>query len=336
MNHHTIQLAHGSGGRLSAELIETFFLPFFDNAILNKLDDQAVVQLPAGRVAFTTDAFVVEPLFFPGGNIGDLAVNGTVNDICMSGATPLYLSASFIIEEGFPFDSLRTVLCAMKIASERAGVAIVTGDTKVVNKGCCDGMFITTSGIGTVADDLDISASNIRAGDVIILSGSVADHGMAVMTSRENLSIQGNIESDTASLNGLVRAMLKVSRAIHGLRDPTRGGVATTLNEFAKASRVGIEIVEELVPLKPQVRGACEMLGIDPLYVANEGKLIGAVPADSAERMVKEMRRTEEGKETVVIGRAVTDHPGLVTVKTGLGVDRILDMPLGEQLPRIC
>lgn len=336
MKHDTIQLAHGSGGRLSAELVEKFFLPFFDNTILNKLDDQAVVKLPAGRVAFTTDAFVVEPLFFPGGNIGDLAVNGTVNDVCMSGAQPLYISASFIIEEGFSFDKLRQILESMKIAAEKAGVSIVTGDTKVVNKGCCDGMFITTSGIGTVPDDLDISASNIKAGDKIILSGSVADHGMAVMTTRENLSIQTSISSDSMSLNGLVNTMLQVSRNIHAMRDPTRGGVATTLNEFARASQVGIEIVEEVIPLVPQVRGACEVLGIDPLYVANEGKLIAAVPADIAERMVAEMRRSDEGKDSVIIGEVVADHPSIVTAKTGLGVNRILDMPLGEQLPRIC
>lgn len=336
MKHDTIQLAHGSGGRLSAELVEKFFLPFFDNTILNKLDDQAVVKLPAGRVAFTTDAFVVDPLFFPGGNIGDLAVNGTVNDVCMSGAQPLYISASFIIEEGFSFDKLRQILASMKIASEKAGVSIVTGDTKVVNKGCCDGMFITTSGIGTVPDDLDISASNIKAGDKIILSGSVADHGMAVMTTRENLSIQTSITSDSMSLNGLVNTMLQVSRNIHAMRDPTRGGVATTLNEFARASQVGIEIIEEAIPLMPQVRGACEVLGIDPLYVANEGKLIAAVPPDIAERVVAEMRRSDEGKDAVIIGEVVADHPSIVTVKTGLGVNRILDMPLGEQLPRIC
>ncbi len=336
IKHETIQLAHGSGGRLSAELVEKFFLPFFANPILDKLDDQAVMNLPPGRVAFTTDSFVVDPLFFPGGNIGDLAVNGTVNDICMSGAKPLHISVSFIIEEGFPFAKLQQILCSMKTSAEKAGVSIVTGDTKVVNKGCCDGMFITTSGIGVVPDGVNISASAIMPGDKIILSGSVADHGMAVLTTRENLSIQSNIKSDSSSLNGLVESMLQANPNIHAMRDPTRGGVATTLNEFAKTSEVGIEIVEDTIPINPGVRGACEVLGIDPLYVANEGKLIATVPADLAEKTVEVMRRVDEGKESVIIGEVVADHPGIVTIQTGLGVRRILDMPLGEQLPRIC
>jgi len=332
----TIQLAHGSGGKLSAELIEQVFLPVFGNEVLDRLDDQAVLTLKGGRIAFTTDSYVVSPIFFPGGNIGDLAVNGTVNDLAMSGADPRYLSASFIIEEGFSIADLKKILAAMQEAAAIAGVTVVTGDTKVVNRGCCDSIFINTSGIGVLADGLEISGSNLQIGDKIIVSGTIGDHGMAVLTSRAGLSMQTEIVSDSAPLNGLVEAMLEVAPSIHALRDPTRGGVATTLNEFARSSKVGIEIDEHCMPVNPTVRGACEMLGIDPLFVANEGKLIAAVSAVDADELVNQMRRHEYGLQAAVIGEVVAEHAGLVALRTGLGVSRILDMPVGEQLPRIC
>ncbi len=336
MDHDTIQLAHGSGGRLSAELIDRLFLPRFGNSILNQLEDQAILDCPAGRLAFSTDSFVVDPIFFPGGNIGDLAVNGTVNDICMSGAKPLYISTAFIIEEGLSMEKLHCILVTMEQAGKEAGITVVTGDTKVVNKGGCDKIFITTTGLGFVPEGVRISAGSIQAGDKIILSGTIADHGMAVMTSRENLSFQTRIQSDTAALNGLVENMLEISHDIHALRDPTRGGIATTLNEFAKSSQIGIKLDEEKIPVTPEVRGACEVLGIDPLYVANEGKLVAAVPATKAEEILARMQQHPLGKHAAIIGQAVSDHIGLVTIKTPLGAHRIVDMPIGEQLPRIC
>jgi hydrogenase expression/formation protein HypE len=326
LDHDTIQLAHGAGGRLSSQLIETLFLPRFSNETLERLEDQALVNFPGERLAFSTDSFVVDPIIFPGGTIGDLAVNGTVNDVAMCGAKPLYLSASFILEEGLEIGTLHQVLVSMEAAVREAGVAIVTGDTKVVNHGSCDKMFITTTGIGVVDPDLNLSVKNLKVGDVIILSGTIADHGMAVLTSREGLSFQSQVESDTAALNGLVAEMVNTSRAIHAMRDPTRGGVATTLNEMAAASHRGIEILEDRLPVRPAVKGACKVLGIDPLYVANEGKLI----------VLEVMRANPLGKEAVILGSVVSEHPGLVTMKTGLGAQRIIDMPVGEQLPRIC
>jgi hydrogenase expression/formation protein HypE len=336
LEHDTIQLAHGSGGRLSADLINRLFLPRFGNDILNRLEDQAVLQMPAGRLAFTTDSFVVDPLFFPGGNIGDLAVNGTVNDICMSGAQPLYISAAFIIEEGFAMEKLHRILLAMEEAAARARVSIVTGDTKVVDRGGCDKIFINTSGLGMVPESVNISAANIKAGDKILVSGTIGDHGMAIMTSRQNLSFETRIQSDTAALDGLVGNMLQASERISALRDPTRGGVATTLNEFARSSGVGIKLFADCIPVLPEVRGACEILGIDPLYVANEGKLVVAVGAEDSDRLLEAMRAHELGKRTTIIGEAVADHPGMVTMETGLGACRIVDMPVGQQLPRIC
>lgn len=336
LDHETIQLAHGSGGRLSADLLEKLFLPRFSNETLNRLDDQAVLSMPPGRVAMTTDSFVVDPIFFPGGNIGDLAINGTVNDIAMCGAKPLYLGAAFVLEEGLPMESLHRILTAMEEAAELAGVTVVTGDTKVVNKGCCDKIFITTTGLGAVPEGLNISAANLRPGDRIILSGTIADHGMAIMTCREGLSFQSRIQSDTAPLNTLVKAMLDATSEIHALRDPTRGGLAATLNEFARSSGVGIHLYEGTTPLADDVRGACEILGIDPLYVANEGKLVAVIPAASAETVLDAMQRHPLGKEAVIIGEVVEEHAGLVTMETGLGASRIVDMPLGEQLPRIC
>ncbi|MFN2369181.1 MAG: hydrogenase expression/formation protein HypE, partial [Desulfurivibrionaceae bacterium] len=273
---------------------------------------------------------------FPGGNIGDLAINGTVNDLAMGGAKPLYLSVGFILEEGLSLATLHAILLSMEEAAWGAGVRIVTGDTKVVPRGSCDKIFINTSGIGVVPAGLELSASNLKGGDRIILSGTVADHGMAVMTSREGLSFQTDIESDTAALNSLVGDMLLVSGEIRAMRDPTRGGLAATLNEFAKASAKGIVLEQERVPINRNVQGACEILGIDPLTVANEGKLVAVVPAPAADDVVETMRRHPLGRQAVVIGEVVNEHPGVVAMKTGLGVSRILDMPVGEQLPRIC
>ncbi len=336
MEYETIQLAHGSGGRLSAELVSRFFLPRFGNETLNRLEDQAVVDFPQGRLALTTDSFVVDPLFFPGGDIGDLAINGTVNDVCMSGATPLYLAAAFIIEEGLPMATLHRVLLSMEKAAKTAGVQIVTGDTKVVNRGCCDKLFITTTGVGRVPEGVNISAANLKIGDRVILSGAIAEHGMAILTSREGLSFASRVKSDTAALNGLVEQMLHASPVIHAMRDPTRGGLATTLNEFAAASRVGIILEETAIPVRPEVRGACEVLGIDPMYVANEGKLVAVVPAEIADRVLVAMRSHPLGRKAKIIGEVVAENRGLVAMRTALGARRIIDMPVGEQLPRIC
>jgi len=336
MEYETIQLAHGSGGRLSAELVSRFFLPRFGNETLNRLEDQAVVDFPQGRLALTTDSFVVDPLFFPGGDIGDLAINGTVNDVCMSGATPLYLAAAFIIEEGLPMATLHRILLSMEKAAKSAGVQIVTGDTKVVNRGCCDKLFITTTGVGLVPAGVNISAANLKAGDKVILSGTIADHGMAILTSREGLSFASRVQSDTAALNGLVARMLQASPAIHAMRDPTRGGIATTLNEFTAASRVGIVLEEAAIPVRPEVRGACEVLGIDPMYVANEGKLVAVVPAEVADQMVAAMRSHPLGREAAIIGEVAAENRGMVVMRNALGAQRIVDMPVGEQLPRIC
>lgn len=336
MEDETIQLAHGSGGRLSAELVSRFFLPRFGNETLNRLEDQAVVDFPRGRLALTTDSFVVDPLFFPGGDIGDLAINGTVNDVCMGGATPLYLAAAFIIEEGLPMATLHRILLSMEKAAKSAGVQIVTGDTKVVNRGCCDKLFITTTGVGRVPEGVNISAANLQAGDRIILSGTIADHGMAILTSREGLSFASRVQSDTAALNGLVARMLQASPAIHAMRDPTRGGLATTLNEFAAASGVGIVLKEATIPVRPEVRGACEVLGIDPMYVANEGKLVAVVPGEAADTVVAAMRSHPLGREAAIIGEVVAENRGMVVMGNALGAQRIVDMPVGEQLPRIC
>ncbi|MHB8149045.1 MAG: hydrogenase expression/formation protein HypE [Desulfobulbia bacterium] len=336
MEYETIQLAHGSGGRLSAELVSRFFLPRFGNETLNRLEDQAVVDFPQGRLALTTDSFVVDPLFFPGGDIGDLAINGTVNDVCMSGATPLYLAAAFIIEEGLPMVTLHRILLSMEKAAKSAGVQIVTGDTKVVNRGCCDKLFITTTGVGRVPAEANISAANLQAGDTIILSGSIGDHGMAILTSREGLSFASRVQSDTAALNGLVARMLQASPIIHAMRDPTRGGLATTLNEFATASGVGIVLQEAAIPVRPEVRGACEVLGIDPMYVANEGKLVAVVPGEIAGTVVTAMRSHPLGREAAIIGEVVAENRGMVVMRNALGAQRIVDMPVGEQLPRIC
>jgi hydrogenase expression/formation protein HypE len=336
LDHDTVQLAHGAGGRLSADLIAQLILPRFRSAELARLEDQAVLDLPPGRLAFSTDTYVVSPVFFPGGNIGDLAINGTVNDVAMSGARVEALSVGFVLEEGLPLATFHRILCSMEAAAARAGVRIVTGDTKVVGRGSCDRIFINTSGVGVVPDGLNLSASALVPGDAVLLSGTLADHGMAVLTAREGLSFQSAIRSDTAPLNTLVQAILQACPQTRALRDPTRGGAATTLNEFASASQVGIKLDEGALPVRPEVRGACEILGLDPLCVANEGKLIAVVPGAAADAVLAAMREHEFGRDAVRIGTVVAGHPGRVTVVTSLGTERMVEMPIGELLPRIC
>ncbi len=335
-NHKQIVIGHGSGGKLTSQLIECIFLPAFTNPLLDKLDDQAVLQFNGSRLAFTTDAFVVTPIFFPGGDIGHLAVNGTVNDLAMSGARPLYLSAAFILEEGLPTEDLRRVVESMARAAREAGVQLVAGDTKVVNRGKGDKVFITTTGIGVVERPVTISADRARPGDKIILSGYIGDHGMAIMSQRENLEFEGVIESDTAPLHGLVAGMLEVTDQIHCLRDATRGGVATVLHEIAERSRMGMHLRETEIPVHDTVKGACEILGLDPLYVANEGKLVAIVANEVAEPVLERMRQHCFGRDARIIGEVVSDHPGMVLMRTEIGGTRILDTLFGEQLPRIC
>lgn len=334
--HERIILGHGSGGKLSAQLIENIFLPAFRNPILDKLDDQAILQINGTRLAFTTDAFVVTPLFFPGGDIGRLAVNGTVNDLAMSGARPLYLAAAFILEEGLPTEELRRIVQSMSQAAKDAGVQLVAGDTKVVNRGKGDKVFISTTGIGVVEGQVNISADRAQAGDKIILSGYIGDHGMAILSQREHLEFEGVIESDCAALHELVRDMIAAGANIHCLRDPTRGGVATVLNEIAQRSHVGMLLRETQIPVRDTVRGACEILGLDPLYVANEGKLIAMVSAQDASAMLDRMHNNPLGRDACVIGEVVGEHTGMVLMQTEIGGTRILDTLFGEQLPRIC
>jgi hydrogenase expression/formation protein HypE len=331
----TIVLGHGSGGKLSAQLIRQMFLPAFDNPLLNRLDDQAVLAVGGARIAFTTDSYVVTPLFFPGGDIGKLAVHGTINDLAMSGAQPLALSAAFILEEGFEMQELRRVVDSMAEAARAAGVPIATGDTKVVPRGAADRMFVTTSGVGLVPEGVNISAANARPGDQILLSGAIADHGMAVMSKRENMEFEGELESDTAALHRLVADMIAAGE-IHALRDPTRGGLGTTLVEIASSARIGVEAESAAIPVHEPVRAACELLGFDPLFVANEGKLVAFVAPESAARVLEAMRANPLGREAVLIGRAVEAHAGMVLLKTEIGGSRVLDLPFGEQLPRIC
>lgn len=336
LDHKQILLGHGSGGKLTAELVRKLFLPAFKNEYLARLDDQAVFDLNATRVAFTTDAFVVTPLFFPGGDIGRLAVNGTVNDLAMSGARPLYIAAAFILEEGLATEDLSRVVESMREASVDAGVQLVTGDTKVVERGKGDKVFITTTGLGILERPTVISADRARPGDKVILSGTIGDHGTAILSRRESLEFEGTIESDTAPLHTLVATMLETTDEIHCLRDPTRGGLGTSLNEIAAASGVGLEMDEEAIPVRENVKGACEILGLDPLYVANEGKLVALVAANAAENVVRKMRKHPLGREARLIGKVVAEHPGMVLLKTAIGGTRIVDLPLGEQLPRIC
>ncbi len=334
--HEQIVLGHGSGGKLSAQLIESVFLPAFNNPTLDKLDDQAVLQINGSRLAFTTDAFVVTPIFFPGGDIGRLAINGTVNDLAMSGARPLYLAAAFILEEGLATDELRRIVQSMSESARDAGVQLVAGDTKVVNRGKGDKIFISTTGIGVIEKPVNISADRAAPGDKIILSGYIGDHGMAILSQRENLEFEGVIESDCAALHELVSDMLEASLDIHVLRDPTRGGVATVLNEIAHKSKTGMLLRETEIPVHDTVRGACEILGLDPMYVANEGKLVAIVPAKDADSVVARMCENRLGRDARVIGEVVREHPGMVLMQTEIGGTRVVDTLFGEQLPRIC
>ena len=329
-----ILLAHGSGGKLMHDLIQSF-LPDIGNQLLEKLDDAAVFNVK-GKVAFTTDSYIVNPIFFPGGDIGKLAVCGTVNDLSMSGAKPLYLSLAFIIEEGLPIADLKKILASIKKATAEADVKIVTGDTKVVNKGSADKIFINTAGLGMVPEGVNISASNAKPGDKVILSGNIGDHGIAVLSQREGLKFNTPIPSDCAPLNNLVADMLKTTKNIHCMRDPTRGGLATTLNDFAERSKVGIRIEEGKIPIAKAVLAACELLGLDPLYIANEGKLAAVVPAKDADALLAAMKKNKYGRNAVIIGEVTKEHSGRVVMKTALGASRIIDMPVGELLPRIC
>jgi hydrogenase expression/formation protein HypE len=331
-----IVLGHGSGGRLSNDLIQHLFVPLFNNPALAELNDQAVLDFNGARLAFTTDSYVVHPLFFPGGNIGSLAVHGTINDLAMSGAMPLFLSAGFILEEGLSMNELGVIVTSMAEASRAANVQIVTGDTKVVNKGKGDGVFINTAGIGLVPPNVQIAANQARPGDQIIVSGTIGDHGMAIMSVREGLTFETELVSDSAPLHTLVAEMLKITPLIHCLRDATRGGVAAVLNELAEQSGVGFELDETAIPVRPAVMAACEMLGMDPLYVANEGKLVAIVPAPHAESILEAMRQHPLGQDAAIIGRVVGDHSGMVVARTAIGGRRVVNMPLGEILPRIC
>jgi hydrogenase expression/formation protein HypE len=331
-----VLLAHGGGGKLTQQLIQKMFLSQFQNEYLEPLHDGAVFSVNGTWFAFSTDSYVVNPILFPGGTIGDLAVNGTVNDLAMCGARPLYLSAAFIIEEGLLMEDLWRVVVSMQDAARKSGVMFVTGDTKVVDRGKGDKLFINTSGIGIIQDDINVSPKRARVGDKIIVSGQIAVHGIAIMSVREGLEFDTPIQSDTAPLNDLVRAMFAASKNIHVLRDPTRGGVASALNEIASSSNVGIWIQEEKIPLSEEVRGACEILGFDPLYVANEGKLLAFVSAGDAEAILAAMRNHPFGKDSVIIGEVVAGHPGTVIMKSRIGGNRVVDMISGEQLPRIC
>jgi hydrogenase expression/formation protein HypE len=336
----TIVLGHGSGGQLSYDLVRHMFLPLFDHTALARLGDSTVLKpglrLSSSRVAISTDSFTVTPVFFPGGDIGRLAIHGTVNDLAMSGATPLWLTCGFILEEGLPMEDLGRIVTSMAAAARDSDVAVVAGDTKVVDRGHGDGVFINTTGFGTVPDHVHIGPDQARPGDAILLSGTIGDHGIAVMSQREGLAFETAIESDTAALYTLVATMLQVTVEIHVLRDPTRGGLASALNEIARSSSVGVEIDERAVPVRPAVRAACEMLGLDPLYVANEGKLVAFVPSDRADAVLEAMRSHPLGADAVRIGTAVEEHPGLVTARTGIGGRRVVDMQVGELLPRIC
>ncbi len=329
-------MAHGSGGKLSHELVENLFKPAFSNPFLDVLHDGAILPNPGGSLAFSTDSYVVHPIFFPGGNIGDLAVNGTVNDLAMCGAKPLYLSVGMILEEGLPIPDLRRIVQSMKDAANKADILLVTGDTKVVEKGKADGIFINTAGVGKVKEGLEISPSRIDVGDVILINGPVAEHGIAIMVSREGLEFETSLESDSASLNHMVEKILDISDEVHLLRDPTRGGMSATLNEIINASNLGIVLDEVAIPIPDTVKAACSLLGFDPLYVANEGKVLVFVGENDVQKVLDTMRQFPEGKDAAIIGKVVSEHAGKVILETGIGTRRIIDMPSGEQLPRIC
>ncbi|MFE1251474.1 hydrogenase expression/formation protein HypE [Streptomyces sp. NPDC058735] len=331
-----VVMGHGGGGALSAELVEQVFTPAYGNPSLAALTDSAVLELGGARLAFSTDSYVVRPLFFPGGCLGDLAVNGTVNDLAMSGAAPACLSAAFVLEEGVELTVVERVARAMGTAAEAAGVTIVTGDTKVVESGHGDGVYVTTAGVGLVPEGVDIRPQRARPGDVVIVSGPIGLHGVAIMSVREGLEFGVEVASDTAPLGDLVAAMLAVTPDLHVLRDPTRGGLAASLNEIARASGTGVRLRERAVPVPDGVANACGFLGLDPLYVANEGRLVAFVPPARAEEVLAAMRAHPQGAGATVIGECVADHPGMVVVATGLGGTRVVDLPLGEQLPRIC
>lgn len=331
-----VDMSHGSGGRAMAQLIEELFFKHFDNALLNQANDQATFDVSAGRMVMSTDGHVISPLFFPGGDIGSLAVHGTINDVAMSGAKPLYLAAGFILEEGFPLASLEKIVISMAKAAKDAAVPVVTGDTKVVEKGSADGVFITTTGIGLIPDGVNISGDLAEPGDAILVSGTMGDHGVAIMSSRENLQFETTIESDSAALHTLIAEMVKAVPTIHCLRDPTRGGLATTLNELAQQSAVGMVLKEAMIPINPAVNAACELLGLDPLYVANEGKLICICAKKDAEKLLAIMRQHPLGKQAAIIGEVIEDQHGFVQMETSFGGSRIIDWLAGEQLPRIC
>jgi hydrogenase expression/formation protein HypE len=335
--HDRVVLGHGSGGRLTAELIERMFLPAFDNSVLSALEDQAVLSVGGGsRIAFTTDSFVVRPLFFPGGDIGKLAIHGTVNDLAVGGALPRFLSAAFILEEGFPLGDLAKIVASMRDACRAADVGLVAGDTKVVDRGKGDGIFITTTGIGLMPAECSLSIRNARPGDVVLVSGTLGDHGITIMSVREGIEFETALESDTAPLHDLAQTMLRVCPEIRCMRDPTRGGLASALNEMAVASHVGVRIREEAVPVRQEVYAACEMLGLDPIYVANEGKLMAVAPQGEAEMLLGAMRKHPLGQHAAIIGEVIENHPGVVVQRSIIGGERIISLLPGEQLPRIC
>jgi hydrogenase expression/formation protein HypE len=331
-----VLLGHGSGGKLSAELLQEVFLPALGNPVLDRLEDQAIVSLNGVRLAVTTDSFVVKPLFFKGGDIGSLAVHGTINDLAMGAARPLWMSVAFILEEGLSIDVLQRVVNSMQAAAKKAGVQIITGDTKVVEKGSADGMYINTTGIGLVREGISLSASRAQPGDAILVSGMLGDHGIAILAEREGLQFETEVHSDSAALHELVDTLLASTHEVRCLRDPTRGGLSSTLNEIAGSSRVGVELDEAAMPVREQVRGACEMLGLDPLYVANEGKLVAVVSEDAAERALAALRSHPLGADARIIGRVTQEHPRMVVMRTVFGTTRIVDMLSGDQLPRIC
>jgi len=332
----TVDMTHGSGGRAMAQLIRELFVRHFDNDLLRQANDQAAFDVSAGRMVVSTDSHVISPLFFPGGDIGSLSVHGTINDVAMSGARPLYLTAGFILEEGFPLADLEKIVRSMAGAATDAGVPVVSGDTKVVERGKGDGVFITTTGIGMVPGGVNISGDRARPGDAILVNGTIGDHGIAVMSSRENLEFETAIQSDSAALHGLVADMVEAVSTIHCLRDPTRGGLATTLNELAQQSGVGMRLHEDAIPVDPSVIAACELLGLDPLYVANEGKLICICAHEDAQRLIEVMREHPLGRRAAIIGEVVADEQGFVQMETGFGGSRMVDWLAGEQLPRIC
>ncbi|HEY2690123.1 MAG TPA: hydrogenase expression/formation protein HypE [Streptosporangiaceae bacterium] len=331
-----ITMAHGAGGKATQTLIEAIFLDELRNPLLEPLEDAARLQISGARLALTTDSYVVAPLFFPGGDIGDLAVNGTVNDLATSGAVPMFLSAGFILEEGFPVADLTRIVRSMRAAAEAAGVKVVTGDTKVVQKGKADGCYINTAGVGAIEHDLDLGVAHARPGDAIIVSGPIGDHGVTIMLARGELDIEADVVSDTAPLNGLVASLLEATSGVRALRDATRGGVATILNEIAKSADVGVQVSENEIPVRDVVRGAAELLGIDPMYVACEGRLVAVVDGDAADHALAAMRAHPLGEQAAIIGHVTADPPGIVQLKTAFGGSRIVDLLVGDPLPRIC